>query len=417
MFNKLGFGRSAVIDVASKVKILNVDDNAISLYTKSRILRRAGYEVQEASTGGEALRIAMAERPDLALVDVGLPDINGLEVCRRIKADPHLASTLIVQISASHVESIDKARGLEGGADSYLTEPVEPDELVASVKALLRLREAEEKLRQANEALTEEMARRAALAEDNARLYQQTQALNAELEQRVLERTAELDNSLKELDQFIYAVSHDFKSPLRGIDQLARWVNEDAGEVLSESSKGHLAKIRSRVKRMDSLLNDLLTYSRLSRHYYNKGKEPVDTGSLVKEIIHLVAPAPGFVIIVQENMPTLMTYRVLLELVFKNLIDNALKHHHQAEGQIRVSAHEGDDFIEFSVADDGPGIDPAFHNRIFQVFQVLQPRDQVEGSGMGLPIVKRAVESQGGTITVVSTEGQGATFKFTWPKK
>jgi signal transduction histidine kinase len=359
----------------------------------------------------------MTESPDLALVDVGLPDINGFEVCRRIKADPHLASTLVLQISASYIQSKDRALGLEGGADSYLTEPIEPDELVASVKALLRLRETEEKLRQTNEALAEELALRTALAEENARLYQQTQALNAGLEQNVLERTAELENSLKELDQFIYAVSHDFKAPLRGIDQLARWINEDAGEVLPESSKGHLAKIRSRVKRMDLLLNDLLTYSRLSRHYYNKSKEQVDTGLLVKEMIHLLAPPPGFVWEVQENMPTLMTYRILLELIFKNLIGNTLKHHHRAEGQIRISAREDDNFIEFSVIDDGPGIDPIYHDRIFEVFQVLQPRDQVEGSGMGLPIVKRAVESQGGTITVVSTEGQGATFKFTWPKR
>jgi signal transduction histidine kinase len=214
-----------------------------------------------------------------------------------------------------------------------------------------------------------------------------------------------------------YAVSHDFKSPLRGIDQLANWISEDAGEVLPESSRGHLAKIRGRVKRMDLLLNDLLIYSRLGRHYYNRDKEPVDTGLLVKEMIHLLAPPPSFVFDVQENMPTVMTYRVLLELVFKNLIGNTLKHHHQTEGQIQVSAREVDDFIEFSVIDDGPGIDSAFHDRIFQVFQVLQPRDQVEGSGMGLPIVKRAIESQGGTITVVSAEDQGATFRFTWPKR
>jgi signal transduction histidine kinase len=168
---------------------------------------------------------------------------------------------------------------------------------------------------------------------------------------------------------------------------------------------------------MDLLLNDLLTYSRLSRHYYNKSKEPVDTGLLVKEMIHLLAPPPDFAIEVRENMPTLMTYRLLLELVFKNLIGNALKHHHRGQGQIQVSAREVDDFIEFSVTDDGPGIDPVFHDRIFQVFQVLQPRDQVEGSGMGLPIVQRAIESQGGTIQIISTEGKGATFRFTWPKR
>lgn len=406
-----------MIDTPSKVKILNVDDNEISLYTKSRILRRAGFEVQEAANGREALRLAMADQPALALVDVGLPDISGLEVCRRIKNDPKLTSTLVLQISASYVEGKHRALGLEGGADNYLTEPVEPDELVASIKALLRLRETEEKLRRANEALAEEVAHRTALAEENARLYEQTRALNAELEQKVLERTAMLENSLQEMDQFIYAVSHDFKSPLRGIDQLARWINEDTGEVLPESSRGHLLKIRGRVKRMETLLNDLLIYSRLGRHYYNKNVEPVDTGLLVKEMVHLLAPPPDFAIVVEENMPTLMTYRPLLEYVFRNLIANALKHHHRAKGRIQVSARELDHFIEFSVSDDGPGIDPAFHERIFQVFQVLQPRDQVEGSGMGLPIVKRAVESQGGTITVDSAEGQGATFRFTWPKR
>lgn len=126
-----------------KITILNVDDDEISCYAKSRMLRRAGFEVTEATTGSQALDYVKQDRPSLVLLDIGLPDINGLEVCRRIKSDPATALTLVLQVSASMVSSADKARGLEGGADAYLTEPIEPAELVATVKALLRLRQAE----------------------------------------------------------------------------------------------------------------------------------------------------------------------------------------------------------------------------------------------------------------------------------
>ncbi|MBE7549597.1 MAG: PAS domain S-box protein [Anaerolineales bacterium] len=130
-----------------KITILNVDDDEISCYAKSRTLRRAGFEVTEATTGSQALRYIQQDKPPLVLLDIGLPDISGLEVCRRIKSDPALALTLVLQVSASLVSSTDKARGLEGGADAYLTEPIEPEELVATVKALLRLRQAETALK------------------------------------------------------------------------------------------------------------------------------------------------------------------------------------------------------------------------------------------------------------------------------
>ncbi len=133
----------AVIKQLPKITILNVDDDEISCYAKSRMLRRAGFEVTEAATGSQALQYIQQDRPPLVLLDIGLPDISGLEVCRRIKSDPATALTLVLQVSASLVSSADKARGLEGGADAYLTEPIEPEELVATVKALLRLREAE----------------------------------------------------------------------------------------------------------------------------------------------------------------------------------------------------------------------------------------------------------------------------------
>jgi PAS domain S-box-containing protein len=152
-----------VVTVSSPVTILNVDDHEISRYSRSRLLRQAGYEVKEAVTGHEALHILRQERPSLVLLDMHLPDISGLEVCRSIKNDRVLASTMVLEISASHISSQERVRGLESGADSYLTEPMEPDELIAHVKALLRLAEAEKKLVGLNETLEERVRGRTAL--------------------------------------------------------------------------------------------------------------------------------------------------------------------------------------------------------------------------------------------------------------
>jgi len=274
---------------------------------------------------------------------------------------------------------------------------------------------------QADLHFAEEVAHRAALAIDNVRLYQearqveaQLRQLNETLELRVAERTAELRQSNEDLDRFAYVASHDLKSPLRAIDHLSNWIVQDAAEQLPAASQEHLGKLRGRVKRMERLLDDLLAYSRADRFKYAKQK--VDTAALVDDVAQLVTPIEGFSVITQAPMPVLLTERVPLELVLRNLIDNAIKHHHSAEGQVWVTARDLGRMVEFSVRDDGPGIDEKFSERIFQMFQTLRPRDQVEGSGMGLAIVKKVVESRGGTLHVESTPGRGATFRFTWPK-
>src|SRR5438552_13700047 len=134
------------MDKKSKTKILIVDDAEGSRYVLTRMLQRARYEVREAATGLEALRLA-AENPDLVILDINLPDLNGREVCRRLKADPATASIPVLHLSASFVESENRAEGLESGADGYLTYPVEPRELIANIEALLRARRAEREAR------------------------------------------------------------------------------------------------------------------------------------------------------------------------------------------------------------------------------------------------------------------------------
>jgi signal transduction histidine kinase len=255
----------------------------------------------------------------------------------------------------------------------------------------------------------------------NHSLHVQIQA-QQQTEAILQQRTAELESANRalavanqELEAFTYTASHDLRAPLRAINHLATWITEDAADVLSESSQAHLAKLRARIKRLEVLLNDLLDYARASRQRYTPAE--VDTQALVEDVVHLLQPPPGFVVRIAEPLPTLYTERVPLETVLRNLLANAIKHHHDpAQGWVELSVLEQETVTEFTVTDNGPGIDASFHERIFGVFQTLRPQDEETGSGMGLTIVKRLVEQRGGTITVESLPGKGSTFRFTWPK-
>ncbi len=240
------------------------------------------------------------------------------------------------------------------------------------------------------------------------------QRFNEQLAQEAQERTTELSKRMGELDQFAYVTSHDLKAPLRAIDHLARWISEDAAELLPPESRGHLEKMKGRITRMEKLLDDLLAYSRADRYEYNV--ERVDLLQFVNNIVRSIAPPPGFTIDLQSSQPMLITQKVPLEIVLRNLLSNAVKHHHMASGKVQITVQEHDDVLEVTVQDDGPGIAVEFHERIFQLFQTLKPRDELEGSGMGLAIVKKIVEGRGGHITVDSTPGRGTIFPFTWPK-
>jgi signal transduction histidine kinase len=260
----------------------------------------------------------------------------------------------------------------------------------------------------------ENVARDVAHAIHRKQTEEELLQLNMTLEQRVFERTTELERSNRELDQFAYVASHDLKAPLRGISQLADWISEDAGTILPEKSKEHLAKLHGRVRRMDMLLNDLLAYSRAGRQRHTP--EEIDIALLIQDVVEILTPPPGFVVSTPSKLPVLVGERIPLEAVFRNLIGNAIKHHHDAvNGRVEIGAQRRGKSMLFTVTDDGPGIEQRFHQRIFEMFQTLQPRDQIEGSGVGLALVKKLVESRGGIIEVESDLGQGASFRFTWP--
>lgn len=229
-----------------------------------------------------------------------------------------------------------------------------------------------------------------------------------------LERMAQqLEERNRELDQFAYITSHDLKAPLRGIANLSQWIEEDLGETVPEEVQSHLELLRGRVYRMEALIDGILTYSRVGRT--REAIEPVDVRPLLEDVIDLLAPDEHVAITIGPDMPTLQTTRLPLQQVFANLIGNAIKHHGGEQIQVTVTAQPRDGMVEFAVADNGPGIAPQYHERIFGIFQTLASRDRVEGSGLGLALVKKIVEHQRGRIWLSSAEGQGAVFHFTWP--
>lgn len=228
------------------------------------------------------------------------------------------------------------------------------------------------------------------------------------------EHMLELERINQELDRFAYIASHDLKSPLRGIEQLTSWLSEDLVDNTNENVQKYLGLIQSRIHRMVLLLDGLLMFSRIGR--VDTETTEVKSRQLVEDMFALVAPPQGFELVLKGEFPNFYTVRPLLELVIRNLISNAIKHHDLGTGVITVSCEAFDQQYRFSVIDDGPGISSSYHEKVFEMFQTLKPRDEVEGSGLGLSLVRKTVESLGGEIQLKS-QGRGCCFCFSWPKK
>jgi PAS domain S-box-containing protein len=218
----------------------------------------------------------------------------------------------------------------------------------------------------------------------------------------------------QELDSFVHTVSHDLKAPLRAISNLSVWIEEDLEGELPPDNQQQFQLLRSRVKRMESMIDSLLLYARAGRQ--EATLETFHLAELLHEIIDSLAPPESFRIEIQPPLPTLVTKRVFLSQVFANLLSNAIKHHTSETGHLHISAIEHPHYHEFIIKDDGPGIAPEHHEQVFAIFQTLKVKDNSDSTGIGLAIVKKIVETEAGTIRLESKLGQGTTFYITWPK-
>lgn len=232
-----------------------------------------------------------------------------------------------------------------------------------------------------------------------------------EQEEKMKELLVTLQQVNQELNDFAYIVSHDLKAPLRAIGSLATWLEADYSDKLDLEGQETLKLLVQRTQRMHNLIEGILNYSRLGRTIENL--TIVKTNELVLKIIDILSPPNSIQIKVVNNLPNVVYEEVKLQQVFQNLISNAIKFMDKPQGIIEIEAIDNKGFVEFFIKDNGPGIESAYFEKIFQIFQTLKARDEFESTGIGLTIVKKIVENFGGTVSVTSQIGKGSIFRFT----
>jgi signal transduction histidine kinase len=225
---------------------------------------------------------------------------------------------------------------------------------------------------------------------------------------------SQLKNQKDQLDQFAHIVSHDLKAPLRGIDNVVTWIEEDHSFDLPSKVQEYLNLIKGRIVRAENLLRGILMYARAGKD--GREIELVDVNEMIRELSEDIPRRRDIQLKIQPNLPIFLTERVPLLQVFTNLISNAFKYHDKEDGKIKVYYKSAGDFYEFFVEDDGPGIDKNYHKKIFMIFQTLQERDTFESTGVGLAIVKKILDERNLQINIFSAKDDGTTFSFTWPK-
>ena len=216
-----------------------------------------------------------------------------------------------------------------------------------------------------------------------------------------------------ELKDFAHIVSHDLKAPLRAISSLSQWIVQDYGDKLDDDGKAQFDLLSGRVKKMENLIDGILQYSRASNE--NGEKEDVDLNLVVGEVIDMLSPPDHIKVEIQKDLPVMLLARTRIQQVFQNIISNAIKYNDKEEGLVAVKCLKENDEYVFSIADNGPGIEQRYFDKVFQIFQTLGVKESYESTGIGLTIVKKTIELHGGKIWLESEIGKGTTFYFSLP--
>ncbi len=367
-----------------KANILVVDDNPLNVRLLRRVLTEQGYQVETAHDGAKALEVVRSALPDLILLDIMMPELNGYQVCERLKEQEATSEIPIIFISALG-EIEDKVQAFTAGGVDYITKPIQFEEVIARVQTHLSLRELQKQLQQANQEL--------------ARRLKQLEARN------------------EELDAFAHTVAHDLKNPVQFIIVYSEMLVDDYEELSREEIRENAEGIVRGAYKMENIIENLLLLAGVRKQQVEL--EPLDMAEVVEQMEHRLASliqAGQVELIVPSDdaWPVAWGYAPWVEEVWVNYVSNAIKYGGDPPRVRLGAAPQSDGQVRFWVQDDGPGISPEAQARLFIPFERL---DQVgvKGHGLGLSIVRRIVEKLGGQVGVESAPGEGSTFYFSLP--
>ncbi|MEO0848093.1 MAG: ATP-binding protein [Cyanobacteria bacterium J06648_1] len=360
-----------------KGDILIVDDTPANLRVLSATLGDRGYEVRCVNSGAMALTVARNAPPDLILLDIKMPEMDGYQVCQQLKSDPKTYEIPVIFLSALD-DIADKVKAFTAGGVDYITKPFQTEEVLARVKNQLTI---------------------------------------SHLRQKLTAQNDELMRSNLELEQFASVVSHDLQQPLQVIVGFARMLEKKSQNWQSEDTKKFLGHILVSGTHMQELIRDLLAYSRVNTS--DPAYEPVDCNEVLSQVLNnlQMANARSNAVVDYPPLPTVMANESQLEQVFQNLISNALKFQRpNTTPRVEISVTQEDEW-QFSFKDNGIGIEPEKFPSIFQMFKRLHKRQEYPGTGIGLAICQKVIDAHGGRIWVESEPGIGTVFHFTLPVK
>lgn len=398
-----------------QVKILLVDDKPENIVALEAVLDDLGEELIKANSGKDALRACLEHDFAVILLDVKMPDMDGFETAAMIRERDRSRDTPIIFLTALKSEE-HLFRGYYMGAVDYLYKPIVPEVLRSKVSVFVDLSKKRALLRNHAEALEAKNRELQDQIAERLRAEEDVRRLNAELERRVQERTAELSRTNDELRQFAYVASHDLQEPLRTVGSYAQLLAKRYKGKLGQDADEFIGYMVGGVNRMHTLLNDMLAFSRVTQNQ-NKAFERTQLDAVLETSLmnlELTIKESGAEVMSSSSLPTVMCDETQIAQVFQNLIGNAIKYKGEAQPRIEISSERRDSEWIIGVKDNGIGIDPQYHDRIFGIFKRLHGRE-LPGTGMGLAICKRIVERHGGRIWVESEAGQGAMFRFTLP--